>query len=62
MAPGNLNLNIEIKDLPASANRVLDLMSALTGKRKWEIVRDALIEYAENHRKDLARLVTKGSV
>jgi hypothetical protein len=35
--------------MPHSANTVLTLLAKLRGVRKWEVVRAALLEYAEQH-------------
>ena len=42
-------LNIEVKDLPLEVNRVLNILSTIKGIKKSEIIREALIEYAEKH-------------
>lgn len=57
MAPDRYTANIEIKDLPRETNRILDTIVKLRGKYKWEVVREALIEYAERHKKDIITLV-----
>ena len=46
--------NVRIQDLPRSADRIIGALALLTGRNKWEVVRDALIEYAERHRHELA--------
>ena len=48
-----LNLNVEIKDLPAEANRILNTHAMITGKFKWQVIREALIFYAEHLKKDI---------
>lgn len=50
------DLNILIRDLPDEADRTINTLATLRGKRKWEVVREALIEYHEKHRSDIARL------
>jgi len=45
--------NVRIQDLPRSADRIIGALALLTGRNKWEVVRDALIEYADNHRHEL---------
>lgn len=42
-------LNIEVKDLPVSVNRILNVLATIKGVKKSEIIREALIEYAEKH-------------
>lgn len=48
--------NIRIKDLPRRTNDLLNAIASVQGKLKWELVRDALIEYAENHKNELVRV------
>ena len=50
------DLNILIRDLPPECDRTLNTLATLRGKRKWEITREALIEYAEKHRQDITKL------
>jgi hypothetical protein len=45
--------NVRIQDLPRSADRIIGALALLTGRNKWEVVRDALIEYADRHRHEL---------
>ena len=41
--------NVRVRNFPRSADTVLNMLAARRGQLKWEIVRDALIEYAELH-------------
>ncbi len=50
------DLHILIKDLPVESDRVITTLANLRGKRKWEIIREALIEYAHNHKIDIAKM------
>lgn len=49
-----VNRNVELKDIPLSVDKVFNMLSAVSGKTKISLYREALIEYAENHKKDLA--------
>ena len=51
--------NIRVQDLPAKTDRILNALCGVTGKLKWEIVRDALNEYAENHKAELADIAAQ---
>lgn len=42
--------NIEIRDLPVRVVRELNALAQLKGLRKWEIVREAILEYVTHHR------------
>lgn len=46
--------NIEIRDLPIKVVRQLNALAQLRGLRKWEIIREALIEYVCHHVDTLA--------
>ena len=54
------NLNVEIKDLPQSINHTLNTIAALQGKFKWEVIRDALIFYAESKGKEIPKFAGLG--
>mgnify|MGYP001603860247 CR=1 FL=1 len=56
MDPKLLNLNVEIKDLPADTNRILNVISVTEGKFKWMVIRDALMFYADHRRGDFPGL------
>lgn len=49
--------NIRIQDLPPEVDRIINSICAARGKFKWEIVREALIEFADNHKEEVIRLV-----
>jgi hypothetical protein len=44
-----LTINLEIRDISAGVNNILNLIAINRGLRKWEIVRLALIEFAERY-------------
>lgn len=46
------NANVRIRHLPKDIDDVINKLAALKGWYKWEIVRMALIEYANKHRDD----------
>lgn len=47
------DINIHIEKLPAETNRRLNMLALARGVRKAEIVRDALVEYAQRHATDI---------
>ena len=49
------NANIRIRDLPRAADRLVDLLASYHGKLKWEIVRDAIVEYTERHKDEITK-------
>ena len=56
MVADTYTANVEIRNLPLEANRVINALSKLTGKTKATLIREALVEYANNHRGDIVRL------
>jgi hypothetical protein len=54
-----VNVNIEIRALPLSANRILNALARIRGTTKRIIVREALIEYAERHGADLTTIAER---
>lgn len=56
MSTKTFNLNVEIKDLPQDINHILNTIAMLEGKFKWQVVRDALIAYAESKKKEIPKL------
>lgn len=60
MASGNtVNVNIEIRGLPLSANRILNALARIRGTTKRIIIREALIEYVHKHSPDLAAIADR---
>jgi len=51
------NLNVEIRDLPIEANKVLDIIARLRGIRKRDVIRQALVEFADRHQKEFLHLL-----
>lgn len=41
--------NVRVRALPRIVDHKLNAIAAATGQLKWEIVRNALCEYAERH-------------
>lgn len=61
-----MDLNILIRDLPPEANHVLNTLATLRSTSakpvyKWEVIRDALIEYADKHKHEIATLAKTAS-
>lgn len=50
------DINILVRDIPKETDRIINTISRLRGVPKWEITREALIEYAKNHQKDIIKL------
>jgi hypothetical protein len=55
------DVNMLLRDIPEETDRILNALAFLRGKRKWEITRAALIEYASKHKGEIEKL-TKGVV
>ena len=49
--------NVRVQDLPREADRVLGMLASARGLLKWEIVRLALIEYADKHKDEIGKVV-----
>jgi len=56
MAPDHYNATINIRELPRRVDKILNALAALKKKYKREIIRDALVEYAEKHKHELAEV------
>ena len=50
--------NIRVRDLPRATDTILNMLASMHSKLKWEIVRDALVEYAENHKHEIGRVAS----
>lgn len=48
-----VNRNIEIKELPLEVDRILNMISAVRGSTKRDIIKLALTEFASNHRSEI---------
>lgn len=46
--------NVRIKDLPKLTDRIITTLAILRDVDKWEIVREALNEYAEKHKSEIS--------
>ena len=57
MPPKLYNRNLEIRDLPSDSDNVISTLAKLRGAPKWMIIREALIEYVKNHRKDIGKYI-----
>lgn len=51
--------HLEIRDLPSSVTKTLDMLALVRGCPKWRLVREALIEYVTNHKGDLIKFSTE---
>ncbi len=49
--------SVKIHGLPRAHDQLITLLANTRGVNKHEVVRDALIEYAENHKAEIAREV-----
>jgi Ribbon-helix-helix protein, copG family len=52
-----VNRSIEIRRLPVSTDYILNALAKLRGMTKTALIREALNEYVERHRGDVARLI-----
>lgn len=48
--------NIRVRDMPRAADRILSTLAGIRGVTKWEIIRDALVEFAEKHKHEIAEM------
>ena len=51
----SLKSNIRIRELPAETDRLLNELATRRQVYKHELVRDALIEFAERHKDEIAK-------
>jgi hypothetical protein len=49
--------NVRVRDLPRQTDYIITLLAVSQNKPKWEVVRDALVEYAENHKGEIMAAV-----
>ena len=54
--PDFYEANIRVRDMPRATDRILNALASMRGQSKWELVRDALKEFAENHKSELAEV------
>jgi hypothetical protein len=47
--PKTYDANVRIRELPIEVDEKLNEIASKRGMHKWEVIRDALKEYAENH-------------
>ena len=52
--------NILIRGLTVKTDKFLNTVSALRGIPKWDVIREALEEYSENHRKEVSQAIAGG--
>lgn len=52
-APETVNRNIEIKELPLEVDRIINMLSAVRGSTKRDLIKLALTEFAYNHRGEI---------
>lgn len=45
--------NVRIKDLPRKTDTLLSALAAIQKRSKWEVVRDAIVEYVDRHKAEL---------
>ena len=55
----NYNANVKVRGLPRKTDQVLEALASLRGLYKWQIIKEALVEYANNHEKDVLRLINR---
>ena len=47
------NASVNIRDLPRMIDHKLNMLATARQKLKWEIIREALVEYVENHKGEI---------
>lgn len=52
-------VNYEVRDIPERVNNILNVIAKIRGKNKWEIIKEALEEYAANHIDEVKEFVGK---
>ena len=52
--------NVELK-FPLHIDKILNMLSAATGKTKLALYREAIVEYAERHKNDIVDVVKRGA-
>lgn len=45
-----VSMNVRVRDLELSVDDELNKIAAHTRRHKWEVIRDAMREYAERHK------------
>ena len=48
---------IRVRDLPRTAWKIIELIARTRNCNKWEVTRDAIMEYAENHKQEVKEFV-----
>lgn len=46
-------LNIQIRDLPIEVDKDFERIALSRGVRKWELLRDAIIEFVAHHKVEI---------
>jgi hypothetical protein len=59
--PETYKANVCIRELPRYIDNKITAIAAARNCNKWEIVRDALVEYVENHAHELTPIVDAGT-
>ena len=59
MARTTVDRNVEIKDLPVVTEEILNTLHKMRGIKKKDLIREALIEYGENHKKDIVEMAKR---
>lgn len=60
--PYVVNRNVELKNIPLAVDKILNMLSAATGKTKLALYREAIIEYAERHKGDIAAVAERQTI
>jgi hypothetical protein len=54
------NIHIHCDNIPMDTNKILNALCMVRNVNKQTIIRECLIEYAENHRKEIEELANGG--
>ena len=46
--------NVRIRDLPKATDTILNMLASARGILKWELIREILMEYANEHKSEIA--------
>jgi len=46
--------NVRIRDLPKATDTILNMLASARGILKWELIREILMEYANEHKAEIA--------
>jgi hypothetical protein len=54
-----ISYNVRVRDLNKHTDNILNTLSTLRGTHKYELIREALEEFAENHKHEIVAVVER---